>query len=710
MAAWREIAARLLRAYAAVLFCNSPRVGAWFALVTFASPQAALAGAFTLAGSFLWGRLFSIPSAGDGHLVNGLLCGLFLGAFYSPGVALYGWLTLVSLLATLLSSWLGALCWQAGRLPLLSLPFVLAVWLMGFVLPSTGVGALTAASLSGWAGVFMADFAGGWLGGFFTALGWLLLVPYPLAGALLFGGLLATSRYLALLALAGYLAGHATMLVLARGDSSLLGFNFMLTAMALGGIFAVPGRHAAAVAVLGAIASGLLTIALGRIFAAAHLPLLTLPFVLASWCWLGALGQRTRNAAPAMLLDAPNLPEASYEAARLAGVRGLGSATGAALAVPFYGEWRVTQGFDGAYTHRAEWRHALDFEVFENGAPHAGNGSTREDYFCFGAPLLAPVAGLVVAARDDLDDMAPGDADLANNWGNHLLLRTASGAHVLLAHLRRGSLTVRHGAWVTAGQSVAACGSSGRAPVPHLHLHVQAGERIGAPTQAFALANVLVRRQGGPREFHLLHVPQDGEALTAAAPDERLQAALSLHAGLCWRYRLGDAGEATLCSELTLLGQTRLKTARGVSFACSSNGAAFGCYDRQGPGDAFSDLWLLALGMTPLCASAETWSDRPSLALLPLSAPQRLLARVLLPLGGACDSRYRRVWDESANAWRQEGEHRFKLLPGLEWQASTCAWIVPGHGVQRLEMTSGSHRLTADLVAVVAAADSSITA
>lgn len=710
MADWRDIAARLLRAYAAVLFCNSPRVGAWFALATLASPRAALAGAFTLAASALWGRLLSLSPMGDAHLVNGLLCGLFLGAFHLADASLFGWLVVAALAVTLLAAWLGALCWQAGRLPLLSLPFVLAVWLMIFMIPSAGAAALTPAALSDWAGVLTSSGAGTWIGGFLAALGWLLLVPYPLAGAMLFAGLLVVSRYLALLALAGYLAGQVTLMALGRGDSSLLGFNFMLTAMALGGIFAIPGRHAAVVAVLGAVVSGLLTIALGRIFAAAHLPLLTLPFVLASWCLLGALGGRARNDAPTLLLDAPSLPEVSYEAARLAGVRGVAGADAAVLALPFYGEWRVTQGFDGAYTHRADWRHALDFEVFESAVPHAGNGRAREDYYCYGAPLLAPVAGLVVAARDDLDDMAPGEADLANNWGNHLLLRTATGAHVLLAHLRRGSLTVRHGAWVAAGQSVAACGSSGRAPVPHLHLHVQAGDRLGAPTQPFALANVLVRCNGGAREFRLVHVPQDGEELSSAAPDERLQAAFCLPAGLCWRYRLGDGSEATLCSELTLLGQTRLKTARGASFACIGNASAFGCYDRRGPDDALADLWLLALGMTPLCAAADTWSDRPSLALMPLSPPQRLIAHLLRPLGGACASRYRRVWDEEMNAWRQEGEHRFSLLPGLEWAANTCAWIVPGHCVRRLEIVCGSRSLSAEFVSVVATAESSITA
>ncbi|MBE0619867.1 MAG: hypothetical protein IH605_04680, partial [Burkholderiales bacterium] len=65
---------------------------------------------------------------------------------------------------------------------------------------------------------------------------------------------------------------------------------------------------------------------------------------------------------------------------------------------------------------------------------------------------------------------------------------------------------------------------------------------------------------------------------------------------------------------------------------------------------------------------------------------RRAAAALARPLGAGCDSTYRRQWDESEHAWRQDGEHRFSPLPGLTWRAATSAWIAPGRGVTRLRM------------------------
>jgi hypothetical protein len=111
-----------------------------------------------------------------------------------------------------------------------------------------------------------------------------------------------------------------------------------------------------------------------------------------------------------------------------------------------------------------------------------------------------------------------------------------------------------------------------------------------------------------------------------------------------------------------------------------------GFYDRQGSRDPLLDLWLLALGLTPLSAAADRWGDRPPMRLLPLGLGRRLLGALLRPLGGYCDSRYQRGWDDAVHAWRQDGEHRIRLMPGIEWRASTSAWIEPGQGVQRLRL------------------------
>lgn len=683
-----------LRAYAAVLFCDSPRVGAWFALVTLWSPRAAVAGAVCLLASALWARLLALSAPGAPHLVNALLSGLFIGAFHALDWVVLCWVAVLALFVTLISHWLVGRLWQTGRLPLLSLPFVLACWLVTLLLQVENAAAMLPAPLSGDAGVVF----GSWVDRFFSALGWLLLTPYPWAGAMLFLGLLLASRYLAILALSGYAAGQSALLVFGHAEASIVvGYNFMLAAMALGGIFTIPGWASFLMAVAGGAVAGWLGAALSVLLAPFHLPLLTLPFLLAVYLWLGALASRSDAGEPKLTLESPQSPELAYERMRLAQVRGC--ITGSQpVFLPVYGEWRVSQGFSGPYTHRAPWQHALDFDIVENWAGeqsnHSGNGMSQQQYFCFGAPVVAPVAGQVAALRDDLPDVLPGEADTLNNWGNYVLLRGAAGEHVLLSHLRQHSLRVRSGEWVEVNQPVAACGSSGRAPQPHLHLHVQQDNKLGSPTRPFHLVNILHHASDQKREFHLHYRPEQGKIISAASRDEGIAGALHLYPGLVLRYRLRRVGVDgssmhELRNELTLLGQSRLVSDSGASVACEETQMVAGYYDRRGGADRLLDMWILALGLTPFSAAADHWQDAPSLYLLPLGVIRRAIVSAPHPLGAGCISHYQRVWDEAAGAWRQQGSHQFSLLPGISWHAETIAWITPGEGVVRLTLQFG---------------------
>ena len=683
------------KAYAAVFFCASPWVGAWFAALTWWTPRAALGGLTGLFAAALWAHVLQLPTRGRLHLVNGLLCGLVVGAFHSIGDAYFLWIILATLISTLLAHWLAGLFWRSTRLPVLSLPFVLACWAVFLAWQVNAPSALPLSALTGG----NATLTWPWLDAFFISLGWLLLIPHPVAGAFVFAGILAASRYLALLAAAGYAAGALTFHLVGGGEATLIAFNFSLTAMALGGFFAVPGHASFMVALVGSALAGWLAIALGVLLHPLHLPLLTLPFLGAAYLMLGSLGARAAARQPVLVLDNPASPEINLERARLAEARG-GTLNSLPLQPPFHGQWRVTQGFDGPHTHKQPWQHALDFDIAESGSNHDGGGALREDYFCFGAPVLAPITGQVVRLRNDIADTLPGEVDVANNWGNFILLRTGA-THVLLAHLKLGSIRVRIGEWVAPGQQLAACGSSGRSPIPHLHLQVQRDEELGSPTQPFHLTNVLVRHENQAREFRLYHLPAPGEEVSAALSDERLASATRLPRERLLTYRLSRSGHenenVTLRAMLTLLGQSRLTTDRGASAAYEETTAVLGFYDRNARPDPMLDLWLLAVGLTPFSAIADQWSDRPPARLLPLSAGQRLLCGVLHPLGTSCDSTYRRRWDEASGAWLQEGWHLLRLAPGLDWRCETKAWIVPEVGVQRLRMDASEISWEAEL-------------
>ena len=61
--------------------------------------------------------------------------------------------------------------------------------------------------------------------------------------------------------------------------------------------------------------------------------------------------------------------------------------------------------------------------------------------------------------------------------GNHVVIATPAG-HVVLAHLRRGSVAVAPGDRVLTGSRVGACGNSGNSSEPHVHLQVCDSARV----------------------------------------------------------------------------------------------------------------------------------------------------------------------------------------------------------------------------------------
>ena len=138
--------------------------------------------------------------------------------------------------------------------------------------------------------------------------------------------------------------------------------------------------------------------------------------------------------------------------------------------LPFEGEWTVFWGGETkednllvAYT--ADRRFGLDFVV------------ARESGSCFGKEVLAPADGLVVAAVDRfvdgaMDRVTP-DVDPS---GNRVVIQVGEGEFAFLCHLQKGSILVREGQQVKAGDPIGKVGSSGwsrMTPEPHLAIHLQ---------------------------------------------------------------------------------------------------------------------------------------------------------------------------------------------------------------------------------------------
>ncbi|HEX8433219.1 MAG TPA: M23 family metallopeptidase, partial [Longimicrobium sp.] len=149
------------------------------------------------------------------------------------------------------------------------------------------------------------------------------------------------------------------------------------------------------------------------------------------------------------------------------------------LRLPFDGEWVVVWG---GRTPEANYhviapdqRFAYDLVALRGGAMMTGEGKANEDYACWGVPILAPAAGVVVVARDSVADNVPGTRNSSAAAGNYVVIDHGNGEFSFLAHLRRGSVAVKPGARVAAGAQLGVCGNSGNSTQPHLHYHHQNG-------------------------------------------------------------------------------------------------------------------------------------------------------------------------------------------------------------------------------------------
>jgi len=148
------------------------------------------------------------------------------------------------------------------------------------------------------------------------------------------------------------------------------------------------------------------------------------------------------------------------------------------LRLPFDGEWTVRWGGRTVWTNfhavNADQRFAADFFIVKDGRTFAGSGTKNEEFFAFGKNVLAPASGTVVAVEGGRPDSVPGRFDRdAEPQGNFVVLDLGSNVWAFFLHLKSGSLVVKPGQKVRAGDVVAQVGNSGRGLEPSLHLHLQ---------------------------------------------------------------------------------------------------------------------------------------------------------------------------------------------------------------------------------------------
>ena len=134
--------------------------------------------------------------------------------------------------------------------------------------------------------------------------------------------------------------------------------------------------------------------------------------------------------------------------------------------------------------HKPYWgtAHGIDFIALNNLGVRA-DGLMPADpkrYIIFGRPVIAPCAGVVVAAVDGLPDLQVPQMDPTHLAGNHIILRCADG-DILLGHFKQGSLLVTIGQSLAIGASIAQVVNSGNTSEPHLHINAMKPGTARAP-------------------------------------------------------------------------------------------------------------------------------------------------------------------------------------------------------------------------------------
>ncbi|MGH8045764.1 MAG: M23 family metallopeptidase, partial [Chthoniobacterales bacterium] len=152
-----------------------------------------------------------------------------------------------------------------------------------------------------------------------------------------------------------------------------------------------------------------------------------------------------------------------------------------AYSLPFEGRWFVMQGGDtlnvNHHMKEPSQRYGLDFAKVGGESLRALSRIPRpekaEDFFAWAEPVLSPAAGIVREVADGLPDNSLGTTDPQNAFGNYVVIEVEAGEFAFLAHFKNGSLAVKPGDRIAAGQRLGLCGNSGNSTAPHIHMHVQ---------------------------------------------------------------------------------------------------------------------------------------------------------------------------------------------------------------------------------------------
>ena len=116
---------------------------------------------------------------------------------------------------------------------------------------------------------------------------------------------------------------------------------------------------------------------------------------------------------------------------------------------------------------------AIDWSQVKNDRIYDGDGSQNEQYYAFGADVLAVADATVVIVQVGEPELVPNEKLVPQKSsevpGNLVVLELEPDVYAAYAHLQPGSITVKVGDKAAVGQHLAHLGNSGNSSGAHLH-------------------------------------------------------------------------------------------------------------------------------------------------------------------------------------------------------------------------------------------------
>ena len=625
----------ILNSYCEIFFIQGRLVGALLLAISMLNYNTALAGLFSVAVAYLFAYLsgFKAQFLDSGYYTyNPLLVGLSIGSIFKLSAMTLAFVAISSVLTFVVTVFLAGLLYNGFRLQVLSIPFVV-------------VSSLVYLATGRFSNLFVSELYSHalyqdltWLpisvNAFFKSVGAIIFMPNVISGMLISLLILLKSRIILFLAIAGFYLGTITNGLfigsMAQSYANMANFNYILIAVAIGGIFHLPSPKSYLMAAIAVLVSTLLLNAVDVFWSLYNIPVFTLPFTLITLSFVYLLSIVDFKMRPLIFKSTPEETLDHYltNAPRF-------PSSQITLGLPFHGQWTVWQGFDGQWTHQGLWRYAYDFIINDhNGCSHAGRGDRLDDYFAYQQSVLSPIRGRVVRVISHLDDNPIGSVDTLNNWGNLVIIYDERGFFVELSHFVKDSIVVFEGGWVEPGSLLGRCGNSGYSPQPHIHIQVQSSALIGGETLPFHFVHFFeynVDNRLNANHFHSHGQPDEGSTLVNALVQPYIDQLTTFILDEKLRYQVYHKGQAIDHVEFVVRmefdGTFYWQHHKSKLYFGKRDGALF-CYHMVG-NDRYLRLIQLCLPSVPLHFNPQlSWSDTlPNQALL--SPMHNLLGSIL---------------------------------------------------------------------------------